>query len=198
MSLSSGTRGYRAPEILFAVNEFEETSVYDESCDNFSLGCLVYKIVTGRLPHSDDNMYCTHGVPFPGNADAPRDVPAELFQEPEKWRSGWNKRLARNRVGQWTRSAEMRKLAVLTAGLLRVESYERIDLYEVLKGIAPYGEKFAKLNEMYSAMNADLEHVARERQRNVITTLEPLSEDAVELDDDFEAWCAAERRRAAE
>jgi len=37
-SLSSGTRGYRAPEILFAVNEMESSSVYDETCDLFSLG----------------------------------------------------------------------------------------------------------------------------------------------------------------
>lgn len=189
MSLSSGTRGYRAPEILFAVEEFESASVYDETCDLFSLGCLVYKVVTGRLPQADDTMYCTQGVPFPGDADMPRDLPVELFQEPERWRSGWKKRLSGNRLGQWTRSAEMKNLAKLTASLLRVESGGRIDLHEVLQGIAPYGERYANLNQMDANLTFDLERVASTMSSKCTRMI---GEDG---EDDFEAWCAAERRR---
>jgi serine/threonine protein kinase len=50
-SIKAGTHGFIAPEIL-------KDNVFDEKCDLFSFGCLVYMLFTGqqlfgRIPDYD-------------------------------------------------------------------------------------------------------------------------------------------------
>jgi len=131
-------------------------------------------------------MYCTSGEPFPGDASKPRDLPPELLQEPEAWRSGWEGRISPTRVGQWTRSAEMRQLSTLVAGLLRIASFERTCLHAILQGLSPYSERYAALCDMEDAFSADIVRVASVAQAE---QQQPEVEVGGGSDDGFAAWC---------
>jgi len=50
-----------APELWYLVPELEETSEYTSAVDLWSLGCIIYRIVTGAVPfpnHLDLKNYC--------------------------------------------------------------------------------------------------------------------------------------------
>ena len=61
------TRIYGAPEVL-GLDSNSETSVYTNSVDSWSLGCVIYELLAGtRLFASETQVYCYyHGIlPFP-------------------------------------------------------------------------------------------------------------------------------------
>jgi len=62
-----GTPHYQAPEII---DDERETSSYSEAVDVWSLGCVIFKLVTGETPferpHVDVMKYCKDISLFPG------------------------------------------------------------------------------------------------------------------------------------
>jgi serine/threonine protein kinase len=47
----AGTQQYMAPELFYYVQELDaETSEYTNAIDLWSLGCIIYRIVTGAVP----------------------------------------------------------------------------------------------------------------------------------------------------
>lgn len=47
----AGTQEYMAPEIFYYVQELDtETSEYTNAIDMWSLGCIIYRVVTGKVP----------------------------------------------------------------------------------------------------------------------------------------------------
>ena len=47
----AGTQQYMAPELFYYVQELDtETSEYTSAIDLWSLGCIIYRIVTGAVP----------------------------------------------------------------------------------------------------------------------------------------------------
>lgn len=63
-----GTSGYQAPEILDYVHEHEESSEYSSAIDIWSLGCIVYELLTQLLPFSRGGTllrYCDGRAKFP-------------------------------------------------------------------------------------------------------------------------------------
>ena len=64
----TGTPAYQAPEINGYVDTDEPTSVYDNAVDIWSLGCVIYKIATQRVPFPEPravSKFCNRRLPFP-------------------------------------------------------------------------------------------------------------------------------------
>ena len=62
-----GTRPYCAPEVLGYLKEYQQTSVYSNKVDIWSLGCVLFNIGTrGHLTFSEANLvrYCDGTSPF--------------------------------------------------------------------------------------------------------------------------------------
>lgn len=71
-----GTRSYCAPEILGHIKQFEETSVYSNKVDMWSLGCVLFNVSSqGQIPFSESDLvrYCDGLIPF-----NPRKTPIRL------------------------------------------------------------------------------------------------------------------------
>lgn len=63
-----GTQGYQAPEVL-GIIETEKKDMYDSKCDIWSFGCLLFEMLTRRLPFPSTRTlidYCNDEEPFPG------------------------------------------------------------------------------------------------------------------------------------
>ncbi|KAF7505532.1 hypothetical protein GJ744_000694 [Endocarpon pusillum] len=63
-----GTPAYQAPEIDGSFDTDEPTSVYDNAVDIWSLGCVIYRIATQRVPFPrpvDVVRFCDGKLPFP-------------------------------------------------------------------------------------------------------------------------------------
>ena len=61
-----GTRGHLAPEVLGYINE--ETSTYTNAVDMWSLGCIVFELLTQKRPFPNAwalGAYCQGSVRFP-------------------------------------------------------------------------------------------------------------------------------------
>ncbi|KAH8702842.1 kinase-like domain-containing protein, partial [Phaeosphaeriaceae sp. PMI808] len=64
----TGTPVYQAPEIDGFYDTDDPTSVYDKAVDIWSLGCVVYKIATQKVPFPrsvDIEAFCDGDMPFP-------------------------------------------------------------------------------------------------------------------------------------
>jgi serine/threonine protein kinase len=63
-----GTPCYQAPEVDGELDTDEETSIYDNAVDMWSLGCVIYEIATQKLPfprRSTVQQFCNGRLPFP-------------------------------------------------------------------------------------------------------------------------------------
>jgi len=63
-----GTPAYQAPEISGYLDTDELTSMYDNTVDIWSLGCVIYKIATQRVPFPEPGAvpkFCYRRLPFP-------------------------------------------------------------------------------------------------------------------------------------
>ena len=63
-----GTQHFQAPEILGYIEEAEETSEYTNAVDTWSLGCVIYFMLTLTIPFAKPLTllsYCSGRVPFP-------------------------------------------------------------------------------------------------------------------------------------
>ncbi|OAP57702.1 hypothetical protein AYL99_08440 [Fonsecaea erecta] len=75
-----GTELFQAPEVLGYVEEAEETSEYTNAVDIWSLGCVVYYMLSQVIPFAGRyalNRYCSGRGPFPADALRKREVSDE-------------------------------------------------------------------------------------------------------------------------
>ena len=81
MGVAMGTPGYMAPELI------EKAATADERADLFSLGCMLYAMLAGRIPFAGDNVLDSLNRTAEGRyirlSEAAPDAPAHLVKAVE-------------------------------------------------------------------------------------------------------------------
>jgi len=161
LSSDQGTVNFRAPELVFAEELGEGHAIYNANVDVFGMGVLLYLMVTGRIPQNDAVTLCmfsdhhTEGI-FPGEAEAHVELPLELLKN-EMWVSA--AKVPADCQGQWRSSDEMRRLAKMTAMMLKVDPNERISIRKFLaaKVLNRHAKQFANMAHVSLQLHADLQ-----------------------------------------